>query len=253
MPRTTALMTLGDLPAAFGLLTRLPVRVDTAHAMARGARAAWAWPLAGLAINALAAGVAMAAIWCGLPAPICALLLITVQMIITGAMHEDGLADSIDGLWGGWDKNRRLTIMKDSQIGTYGVLALLISVLLRWMLWITLLDTALWPAALAIGALSRLPMIALATALPHARSNGLSHAVGRPPLPTCLLAAGISLGLALFCLGWMILPVITVIAPATAAWAIIARRKIGGQTGDILGASQQIAEIAALLSLAALA
>ncbi len=253
LPRTDALMTLGDLPAALGLLTRLPVRVNTANATARGARAAWAWPLAGVAVGAIAAGAAAAAMWGGLPLGVCALLLIAVQMIVTGAMHEDGLADSIDGLWGGWDKDRRLAIMKDSQIGTYGVLALLVSVLLRWMLWITLLDTMLWPAALAIGAVSRLPMIALAFVLPHARGNGLSHAVGRPALPTLLVATGVALGAALLCLGWASLPAIIMITATSAAWALIARRKIGGQTGDILGASQQIAEITALMALATLA
>ena len=123
LPRTDALMTLGDLPAALGLLTRLPVRVNTANATARGARAAWAWPLAGVAVGAIAALAAAAAMWCGLPLGVCSLLLIAVQMIVSGAMHEDGLADIIDGLWGGWDKDRRLAIMKDSQIGTYGVLA----------------------------------------------------------------------------------------------------------------------------------
>jgi adenosylcobinamide-GDP ribazoletransferase len=249
LPRNDALMTLGDVPAALGLLTRLPVRVNTARATARGARAAWAWPLAGVIVNAIAAAAAVAAVWSGLPVGVAALLLIAVQMIVTGAMHEDGLADSVDGLWGGWDKERRLAIMKDSQIGTYGVLALLVSVLLRWMLWTTILGPMLWPAALAIGALSRLPMIFLAFALPHARGNGLSHAVGRPAAQTLALGAGVATLIAAPLLGLMAVLVIGVMALVALVWARIARGKIGGQTGDILGASQQLTEIAALACL----
>lgn len=242
----------GDIIAAIGLLTRLPVRVDTARAVARGARAAWAWPLAGVLVNTLAVAAATIVLWCGLPAGIAALVLIAVQIAVTGAMHEDGLADSLDGLWGGWDRTRRLAIMKDSQIGTYGVLGLTLSVLLRWLLWSLLLMVTLWPVALAVGALSRLPMIGLSYALPHARDGGLSRSVGRPGATTLALAAVCALGIGALTLGWAVIPVGLVLCAVTAVWGLIARAKIGGQTGDILGASQQIAEIAALACLASI-
>jgi len=121
----------GDIPAAIGLLSRLPVPVDTDLATRRGARAAWAYPLAGLVVGALAGLVAQVALWLGLPPSIAALLALAAMIAITGALHEDGLADSADGLWGGWDRARRLEIMKDSRIGTYGVLALGLTLLLR--------------------------------------------------------------------------------------------------------------------------
>ena len=246
MAKDDALAIPADIAAALGLLTRLPVRVDTTRAMARGARAAWAWPLAGVCVNALAGAAASLALWCSLPPGVAALLLIAVQITVTGAMHEDGLADSLDGLWGGWDRARRLAIMKDSQIGTYGVLGLVLTVLLRWLLWSALLAVTLWPAALAVGALTRVPMVALSQVLPLARDGGLSRSVGRPPAAALALAAGIALLIGGLAVGWIALSIAISLGLVTLAWGLIARAKIGGQTGDILGASQQLAEIAAL-------
>ena len=121
------IVSLGDITAALGLLSRLPVRVDTSRATARGAQAAWAYPIAGLILAALACAIAQIALMLGVPAPLTAGLALASLVIMTGAMHEDGLADSTDGLWGGWDKDRRLAIMKDSHIGAYGVIACPIS------------------------------------------------------------------------------------------------------------------------------
>ena len=101
-------------------------------------------------------------------------------MITTGAMHEDGLADTVDGLWGGWTRDRRLEIMKDSHIGTYGVLALIVSAGLRWSVLAGLLTLGAGPVV-AIAVLSRASMPALMAALPNARGDGLAHKVGAPP------------------------------------------------------------------------
>ena len=117
----TGLVQLGDVAQAIMLLSRLPVPFSATD---RGARAAWAYPVAGIVLgglSAIAAGLAHAA---GLPAVICALVAVVTMVVTTGAMHEDGLADTADGLWGGWTPERRLEIMKDSHIGTYGVLAI---------------------------------------------------------------------------------------------------------------------------------
>jgi len=253
LPNDKALASLADLPAALGLLTRLPVRVDFAIATARGARAAWAWPLAGMVIALFAALAASLALRCGLPTGTAAMILIATQMIVTGAMHEDGLADSLDGLWGGWDPTRRLAIMKDSQIGTYGVLGLIVSVILRWQYWTLLLMGPFWPLAIAIGALSRLPMIALGRFLPFARDGGLSHSVGRPKTDTLALATAIGVIVAAVTIGSASLIALPVLVGVSVLWGLIARNKIGGQTGDILGASQQIAEVVLLGLLVALA
>ncbi|WP_457647001.1 adenosylcobinamide-GDP ribazoletransferase [Profundibacter sp.] len=244
----TPLIRLADIPAAIGLLTRLPVKT----AGARGAAAAWAFPLVGLIIGALAAALGWIALALGLSAPITAALVITAQVVMTGAMHEDGLADTFDGLWGGWDKERRLEIMKDSQIGTYGVIALVMSLMLRWTAITALIHSGTLFMTLIAATLSRMPMVFIMATLPHARDGGLSASVGRAAKDT----AGMALALALLTIFIAPLPtgIFALIAATLAATAIalIALRKIGGQTGDILGASQQFAEIAALVTFATL-
>lgn len=239
-----------DIPEALALLTRLPVP----SRFARGGAAAWAWPLAGLAVALIAIAVGGLASGFGLSAPIAAGLVLASQILVTGALHEDGLADSADGLWGGQTRARRLEIMKDSRIGTYGVLALGLSLLLRWAA-LTALIQSHWliPALIATGLLSRAPMAVLAASLPNARGEGLAQSVGRPGRDTALLAVGLALLGALLAVGWAVLAPVLWVALATIAVAALARARIGGQTGDILGASQQLAEIAALCALAAIA
>ena len=240
-----------DIPQAIGLLTRLPVPVNPEAARARGAASAWAYPLAGAAVTLIACALAAAALWAGLPAPLVAALLLACQIILTGAMHEDGLADCADGLWGGWTIEKRLAIMKDSQIGSYGTLALILSLLFRWQTLTLILPHSLWAAPLAAAMLSRAPMVALMAALPHARTSGLSHSVGRPAPETAALAAALALlaSLALFGPATALLLALTTAATALLA-ARIALAKIRGQTGDILGATQQLCEIASLAVLA---
>lgn len=243
-----------DIPAALGLLSRLPVPMDMDHATQRGAKAAWAYPVAGIIIAVIAILVGLVAQRIGLPDAATAGLTLATLIIITGAMHEDGLADTADGFWGGWEKTRRLEIMKDSHIGTYGVIALVLSLGLRWLA-LTLLVSigALWIVLLVAAPLSRAAMLAVMVALPHARDTGLSHAVGRPSATTVLIGTVCATLIALLVLQsiglWIV--VIAATALATLACAAIAHAKIGGQTGDVLGATQQITEITILLTLCA--
>ncbi|WP_226779269.1 adenosylcobinamide-GDP ribazoletransferase [Oceaniglobus trochenteri] len=243
---------LRDLAAALGLLSRLPLRIDTAHATARGARAAWAWPVAGAVIGALAGLVGATALGLGLPVGVAAGLALALGPVVTGCMHEDGLADAADGLWGGWERERRLAIMKDSSIGTYGVVALVLSLGLRWSA-LTALFAAGHTVLVLVGvaALSRLPMVLIAAVLPNARAAGLSASVGRPGQATALFAILATLAIALPALGLAALPAFATVGATALAAGAIARAKIGGQTGDILGATQQLCEIAALATLAA--
>lgn len=244
----------GDVLAAIGLLTRLPVRVDFARATARGARAAWAWPLAG-GLVAFIAGLAGAlALWAGLTPLIAAIMVIAAQAILTGAMHEDGLADCADGFWGGWTPARRLEIMKDSRSGAYGVIALVLMLMLRVTALATLMELdGWWPALVALGAMTRVPMAALQSLLPNARPGGLSHRTGSPPARTVGAAIALALFIGIAGMGAQVLPVAIAIGCVTLVWAATARAKIGGQTGDVLGAAQQLTEIAGLLVLVALA
>ena len=241
-----------DIAAGFALLTRLPVPVAEA-AFARGAATAWSYPLVGAVLGGGAGGLGLALLALGLPAMLAAGLSLAALVVVTGAMHEDGLADSADGLWGGWERARRLEIMKDSHIGSYGVIALVLSLGLRWMALAWLFEAGLaLPALIAAGALSRAALPVLMHAMPHARADGLSHSVGRAPFDTALLAVCLGGTLALLSLGLTALPLALVLALAIWAVAALARAKIGGQTGDILGAAQQVGEITVLLMLTAL-
>jgi adenosylcobinamide-GDP ribazoletransferase len=247
----TALIRARDVTQALSLLSRLPLR-STSHD--RGARAAWAYPVAGMVIGGLAALAGALAQWAGLPPPLVALVALALLVICTGALHEDGLADSADGLWGGWTRERRLEIMKDSHIGTYGVIALVLSLGARWSaLWLLFAESPATAtgAILASAALSRAVMPCVMTLLPHARETGLSHSHGRPRRRTAAVGLGIAFGVTILLTGapglWAVISALIVASLA----ARIARVRIGGQTGDILGATQQIAEIAVLLSLLA--
>ena len=240
-----------DIPLALVLLTRLPLPRLPEAVFARQSRAAWAYPVAGLVVGAFACGVALIAIRAQLPGFAISTALVAVLIIATGAMHEDGLADTADGLWGGFSAERRLEIMKDSHIGTYGVLALLLSQLLRITAIMALIGAGLLTAVLAACLFSRALMPALMRALPNARPSGLSHSVGTPPLSAVLAGIGMATLLALLLLGGSALMPMLCALLACAIVARVARISIGGQTGDILGATQQVAEITFLLAMTA--
>lgn len=236
-----------DLIAGFGLLTRLPVPISNA-----GANAAWAWPLVGMVVAMLAGAAGLLMLWLGLGPGIAAGIVLLVQVLLTGALHEDGLADSADGLWGGHAKDRRLEIMRDSRIGTYGVLALVLGVGMRWQAVALLLPGGLGPMV-AAAALSRAAMAAVMALLPPARVDGLARSVGQPEPFIAMLGCGLALALALLVVGWAAVPSALAAAMAAAVVAAVARARIGGQTGDILGATQQVSELAVLMVLVALA
>jgi len=239
-----------DVGVAFALLTRLPLPRLPDRAFAQQARAVWAFGLVGAVVGLIAGGVGWGALWLGLPGAAVAGLVLGAQIVVSGAMHEDGLADSADGLWGGLTRERRLEIMRDSHIGTYGVLALILSLGLRWVALSALLTGGvllLIGALVAAGAVSRGVIPGLMAALPHARKDGLSHDVGRPGWGMAGLAAVLGIGIAGVVGGvGAALPIgMACLGVAGVGW--LARARIGGQTGDILGAAQQVAEIAMLL------
>lgn len=236
-----------DIAEALGLLSRLPVPSHNP----RGGASAWAWPIAGLAVALLTGLVAVIALSLGVPPVLAAGLALAAQIAVTGGLHEDGLADTADGFWGGATPARRLEIMKDSRIGSYGVVALVLSLGLRWQALSLLLASGHGAAPLVAAAvLSRGTMAVLMASLPNARGDGLSAAVGRPSQATAFLAAGVALGLGFAAVGWALLAPLLWLSLAAIGLAAVARAKIGGQTGDVLGAAQQIGEIAVLIALA---
>jgi adenosylcobinamide-GDP ribazoletransferase len=219
-----------------------------------------ALPFAALVIAAPAALVALGAGLAGLSGFVVAALSLTALALTTGAFHEDGLADTADGLFGGHTVERRLEIMKDSRIGSYGALALGLSLLLRASLLAMILDrSGAWAAAatvLVAAPWSRAEGLFMLATQPAARSTGAAAAVGQPTVLTARIALGLSLFLATGIGLAAELPITGLLigcALAHGAAAVLsrmARRLIGGQTGDILGAAQQLAEIAIYLGLA---
>ena len=165
---------------------------------------------------------------------------------MTGALHEDGLADTADGLWGGRTPERRREIMRDSRIGAYGGVALILVGLMRWSALSALVAAGVWAALPVAAALSRAGMAGLMHTLPFARDDGLSRQTGRPPRANTPMSLGIAVILALWLTGTAALPAALATLAAVALLGQVARAKIGGQTGDILGAAQQLSETAAL-------
>lgn len=250
-PRWTALR--ADLRVAFVFLTRLPVRYQGEIGTGRLAAAAWAFPVVGMAVGALAAIAYALADGIGLPAAIAALIAVAAAVWTTGALHEDALADVADGFGGGRDKAAKLAIMRDSRLGSYGALALIFSVGLR----VTALLALAAPGAVAVAliaaaAASRALVPALMHLLPPVRTDGMSRHAGQPTTAQMGWAIGIAVVAVLVVLGIdRGLPALVAAAAAAAIVGWLARRQIGGQTGDVLGSAQQAAEVAFLLALVA--
>lgn len=234
-----------DLLSAFGLLTRLPVPQTPHHRP----ESAWCWPLIGLTLGLLSLAPALLLTGIGISSGIAAVVFMMGGLVLTGALHEDGLADSADGLFGGATAERRLEIMKDSRIGSYGTLAL-ISVLLGIHASLyDLLEAGKWPAILAAVTLSRAPMAVLMAWLPNARTGGLSSAIGRPGTRAAAIAVILALGIGAILTMDLLLMARMVLGAAlvTGLVGLVALRRIGGQTGDILGATQQLSLLGALI------
>ena len=241
---------------AVSFLTRIPIVNGGSDLPA----AAWAFPLVGAAIGlsgGLVYGLGMMA---GLPLMGGVILAFMAIAWLTGALHEDGLADTADGFGGGRDREAKLTIMRDSRIGTYGVLTLILVVGLKITL-VTHIGAGTGGiygviAALATAAAtSRGAMLFLPTVLDPARGDGLGQSVaGLAParLVAPFMLVVVVTGIALWRYGWVpFLGSIIVAGLATVGVTLLAARQIGGYTGDTLGAAQQISETAILAALAA--
>lgn len=244
---------LTDIALALSFYTRLPLAAGFVVPGRSLAEAQWAAPLAGLAV-ALAGGLAWwVASWLGLPAMAAAALALAAIVLVTGALHEDGLADTADGFGGGASRIAKLEIMRDSHVGTYGVLSLILSLILRWSALVAIAPSGQmgW-ILLASHAASRAVIPAFMAAMPPARSDGLSAGAGTVDVPVRRLALLLGF-LALLPLGpWFAVVAAIVLAICFAGLRALANRQIGGHTGDVLGALQQTGEIAILLTAAAL-
>jgi adenosylcobinamide-GDP ribazoletransferase len=239
-----------ELAAAFALLTRLPVNRFDLPRLTVPSQAAWAYPVVGAVIGAIGGAIYWIAYSLSCPPALAAICALVAMILATGAMHEDGLADFADGLAGD-TKERSLSIMRDHQIGTYGVIALVLSLAVRGAAIALIAEPhAVMAALIGAEAASRLSAVLVMAALPPARRDGLSASVGSP-------AAGLA-GAALlltFVIAWLVLPflvslllIVSAIASAVVIGSV-AQSRLGGQTGDVLGASTQIGQCLSLIVL----
>lgn len=248
-----------DLEACLRFYSRLPAPAGrTGHAMPDFRTAVRALPVAGTIIGACGGGALLLARLLGVPALPAAACAIAVLVAVTGALHEDGLADVIDGFGGGATRDEKLEIMRDSRLGSYGAAALTLTLILRVTALAAIAErgTLLGVAALVVaGAVSRTAGLAPIMILAPARADGAGHAtlrpLGRALRIAILLAAGVSLlpMAAGASLGQIMLADVGALTAACLV-AKLAERQIGGLTGDVLGAAQQGAEVVALLFLA---
>jgi adenosylcobinamide-GDP ribazoletransferase len=241
-----------DLAVAIAFFTRLPLRPAGPVDGAAVARASWCAPLVGALIGALA-GLAYWAAWrLNLPPFVCAALAVGAGMLLTGGLHEDGLADTADGL-GGETRERALDIMRDGRIGAYGTCALVICLALRIGTLADLPRAALvaW-ALVGAHAAARAVLPAFMRLVPPARADGLSATAGAPSRERAAVAAAIGVGLLWIALGFRsALIALALMLIGALVMARLARRRFGGQTGDVLGAVEQVCETLVLLVTAA--
>jgi adenosylcobinamide-GDP ribazoletransferase len=252
---------IADLARSVAFLSRIPVP-DRFFLGQSGSfsRAVRAFPLAGALIALVPALVLYTLSQTG-DALVTSLIALSLMVLLTGALHEDGLADAADGLGGGRDREHALAIMKDSRIGSYGVVAMLLSFSLRAASLAALarFDSSLAAVSmLAAACLSRSVMIWHWSVLPPARTNGVAVAIGAPERGSrnlALLIGGV-MGL-IFIASHLGIPVaifaILVCAAAGQFFTAFVRRKLGGHTGDTIGATQQVSEIVLLSTLALIA
>lgn len=241
--------------AALRFFTRLPVPASVGHTQAGLDRAARFFPLIGWIVGGIGAAVTEITAL-GLPVSLAILLGMVATLLVTGAFHEDGLADSCDGFGGGWNRAQILTIMKDSRIGSYGAIGIGMALLIKFNALLEI-DATAPPPALALAllaghAISRLAPVGVMRCLDYAREEGASKS---KPLVQSVDDATLGWAFLFGLLPCLLLPLQAALYGMAAALlvAVLAirycRHRLDGYTGDSLGATQQLAEIAFYLGL----
>jgi adenosylcobinamide-GDP ribazoletransferase len=234
--------------AAPAFLTALPIDRRGTVGPADVAGAVVAFPVVGALIGAVAAALAWMLAF-AFPAGVAAVGAVAVELIVTGGLHVDGLVDTFDS-FGGKTRERALEIMRDHSIGAYGAAAIAIDLVCKTVVIAALVERpgGLW-VLVAAGAVSRATAAVLGTVLPYARSSGGSGGVlsdhGRPALAVC--AAILGLAIAAASAGVRGLVAYVAAAAAAGLWAWRCRRRLGGMTGDTLGASVEMTVMVVLL------
>ena len=244
----------GDCAAAFLLLSRIPVTwhrfPDTRPP--NFTSALWAFPLVGLVVGAAGGAVLLAASSLGLPPLVAAGLALVVMALLTGAMHEDGLADMADGFGGGRDTESIMRIMHDSRTGAYGFLALILATALRLSLLALCIDMlAGWHLVgfiALVSAASRFQPVLQLAVFPLSPHASLASLTGRPGTGRLIAALAVWLPAMIWLVGTVSTAAIILPACALSLWiGKAATRKIDGLTGDVMGATTIIAELIILM------
>ena len=237
--------------AALQFVSRIPIRLRRAPSMS--GLVVW-FPFAGAVIGVLVGGVG-AGMWHITPPLVAGAVAVAIGLLITGAFHEDGLGDIADAFGGGYTVERRLEILKDSRHGTYGVAAMCASIVVRMVALGSLPGSAvLFAAAVAAHVLARTAAVVLMAAVPLATNRGLGADYGQSTTPARAFAA-LVMGVAIttVAVGWWTAVLLGVALVAVALVGALARHKIGGISGDVLGAAEQVAECAILVATSGLA
>lgn len=235
-----------SLRSAMAFLTVLPVATSEGAPGERLGRAYF--PAIGAVVGLLSAGVF--AFLDAFTTPLLAAVAATATLaLLTGALHLDGLADSADGLFGGGDVARRLEVMRDPRLGSFGTVALVL-VLVGEIAAIASMSPGRAAAALVIaGALSRLAMLFVITLVPYVRASGLGVAAGDSSHRGFDLALGSAFAAAACLLDWRrALLAVCLVAVTALAVVVLARRRLGGATGDVYGATAELSMLAALIA-----
>jgi adenosylcobinamide-GDP ribazoletransferase len=242
---------IDDICLGIGLLTRVPMPHPANATIESMARAQRAFPLVGAMIGLMVGLVDRCLLAIGVPSLAAAALALGAGAALTGALHEDGLADVGDGFGGGRDRAAKLSIMRDSRLGTYGMIVLLVGFVARASALASLPLATIIPALIVAHAMGRTVIPVLAASMPFARDDGLGKSAGRPDIASTFTAAIIGVVITLVCLpATQALLAVVVAAAGTAAIAALAWRQIGGVTGDVFGAAEQVVEAAVLVMLA---
>lgn len=237
---------------AIQYFTRLPVPRWTGYSERQLNDAARYFPLVGILVGLVTGGAYLLAISV-FPQPLAVLLSMVVGVLLTGGFHEDGLADACDGLGGGWDKPQVLAIMKDSRIGSYGVLGLVLALALKFAALAAVPAARFLVIAVAAHSFSRFMAVSVMATQRYVRDDDSARA---KPVAQSISSAGFTCA-AIFALaplawlGWAGLAGATGALALRLAAAQYIYRRIGGYTGDCLGAVQQITEIGFYLALLA--
>lgn len=236
---------------AVTVLTRLPAPALPGYRGEWLAPSASYFPLVGLLVGALAAGVHQLA-WRLWPGAVPAVFAVAVAALLTGGLHEDGWADLFDGLAAGREPSRMLEAMRDSRIGSLGALALALLLLAKVGAIRGLPEAVAVPALIAAHVLSRWSAAPLLR-LPYAAAEGglASTMAGRIPAARCWFGSALATLIVAWVLGWRAAPVLLAAAASTLAAGLLFRRRLGGISGDCLGAANQLVELVVLLVLAA--